>query len=636
MGSDTLKKPTRPPVPMATSGARKARSFVARVLGALESRKFAPNVPEDWYGPSPIAPAGEIPFASGIGFVSSPFSSYFDKAWGVLPQADQARYRIIYRTVPIAHAAVDKLVESATAKGFGLDVSEDNPAHDRILEIVKEWITAHPELGVVLQTAAKDLLVHGTAYVEPCFPETGFDMAKLRPGGEVEFNGEARKDRTQDKEARFEKLLPDARELEQAGVFTRFARYHPAFIQGIGPALGDQGRVPVSLYEQPFAWSANEEQSVVVLSRGKRAPREEELGAAEEAGEEAPEGSASPVVWLKNLDFLTMRVRRDAWGNVFGAIQYLVVPPVAFDTSKIVIGVWNPTSTFYESAYGVSLFQSLIRTQEAIWQLENDLLVIGHALAKPPHLFKRGIIDPASGRVTSMPDDPSWTAFQTSMKARKAGSDLFVLANIAAEPINQQLTGSISALIAYLQYHNQQRVIALKVPPQLLGVPEGSTRTTAEVNQGDYVLTVQSLQASLGRMMSDIFRCILEPFAAELGDGFEVPHVEWNPVMEADESEELRKLLEAYKARLITLAEARHLIVERGIFEIPDEDEEGALEAIAELEGKAQEDAEMRAFGGFGNGQGAPRGKRPQEREEPEEESPREQEEEAVPKARRR
>lgn len=585
--ANTFKHPQPPSrsMPLAAALLARARpgSFLARVLSPKESRQHAPHVPASWYEQHPIGafggPSGDIPFASGIGFTSSPFSSYYEKSWGVLPQADQARYRIIYRTVPICHAAVDKLVEVALAKGFGLDVSEDNPQHDFILDAVKTWLLAHPEHMLVLQAAGKDLLVHGTAYVEPCYPETGFDMAQLTEAGEVLFNGKRPSEQEPEEAERAAALLPDVRELQEAGVFSGFLRYHAAFIHG----LKAQDRVPAGLYNSPLTMEQNPDKNVVLLSRGDRPG---EAGARE----------ASPLVWLKPLDFLTMRVRRDAWGNVFGAVQFLVVPPVAFDTSKIIIGTWNPTSTFYESAYGVSLYQALIRTQEAIWQIENDLLIIGHALAKPPYLFKRGIIDPATGRILSMPDDQAWSAFQTAMSGRQAGSDVFVLANVGTEAINQNLGRSLEAILKELEYHHTQRVIALKVPPQLLGVPEGSSRTTAQVNQGDFILTAQSLQAALGRMLQQVFESILEPYRAALGDDFQVPEVKWNPIMERDESVELDKILRARQDGLLTLKEARHLTVEHGIFEIPDEGEAGYDEAMADLQGEREAKAEQDAF----------------------------------------
>lgn len=540
------------------------RKFLARVLSPEDSRRYD-TVPQSWHEPSPIITTPDTPFGSGIGFVSSPFSSYYDKAWGVLPHPDQSKYRVIYRTVPIAATAVDKLVESALAKGYSLDVEDDNPIGERIVEICQSWIDSDPEFDDMLHTAAKDLLVHGTAFIEPCYEHTRFDVIN-RDDDETRFNDVPLSSLEASDRDRFNDLVADHQELVDSGVFKGFHRFHDIYTGDGSEFVAEH--IPSKVYNNPFVYQENKDKSLALLSRGT------------DTDDDAP----SSLLWLKNLDPLTIRVRRDAWGNVYGAIQYLVVPPVAFDTSKIIIGTWNPTSTFYESAYGVSLFQALIRTQEAIWQIENDLLVIGHALAKPPHKFKRGIVDPATGRVTSVVGDTAWSQFQSTMSQRKAGSDLFLPPSVDAEPVNQGLRESISSILQHLDYHHTQRVTKLKVPPQLLGVPEGSTRTTAEVNQEDYVLTVQGLQSAVARMMCKILEAILEPYRDRLGEHYEVPSVVWNPVMEKDENEELKNIVEAYNAGLLTLSEARDMIKKRGIYEIPGSDDEGHEEAIAELE----------------------------------------------------
>lgn len=547
---ETLKAAPRPRYSMARQG------FLARVLSRQESREMAPKVPSTWYGTGPTPPGTDTPFASGIGFVSSPFSSYFEKVWGVAPLADQARYRLMYRTVPKNKTAVEKLVESAISKGFSIDVKNDDEKQQRMKEVLDKWLRDHPEMMEVLHAVGKDCLVHGYAFVEPCYPETLVDFL--------------------DGDSKELKALPDYEKL--AGILDSFVTFHSVYTQGLDAGA----KVPLALYSNPFVSVKNDAKSIQMLSRGREDPSDED-------------SKLSELVWLKPLDPLTMRVRRDSFGNIYGAVQFVTTPPVAFDTSKIVIFKFNPTSTFQESAHGVSLFQSLIRTQEAIWQIENDLLVIGHALAKPPQVFTRGRTN-AEGRTVEKVAEGDWQTFVSSMAARKAGSDIFTPSWVTTTPLPSP-GASIAPLIAELNYHDTQRTIGLRVPPQLLGVPEGSSRTTASVNQSDYILTVQAIQNALGRGLQEIFKLILAPHMGELGGpDFEPPLVKWNPILERDETVELDKILNGLNAGVLTLKEARQHIAERGIFEIDPEDE-AALQELKDA--KAQ--ASMDPFGGGGD-----------------------------------
>ncbi|MEM2385658.1 MAG: LAGLIDADG family homing endonuclease [Candidatus Bathyarchaeia archaeon] len=54
------------------------------------------------------------------------------------------------------------------------------------------------------------------------------------------------------------------------------------------------------------------------------------------------------IAWLKPLDPVHMRVRRDAYGNIFGYIQLLTFPPVVFEAKDIVHFKWGAKSWWYE------------------------------------------------------------------------------------------------------------------------------------------------------------------------------------------------------------------------------------------------------------------------------------------------
>jgi len=259
-------------------------------------------------------------------------------------------------------------------------------------------------------------------------------------------------------------------------------------------------------------------------------------------------------VWIKPLDPLWMRVRRDSYGNVFGYLQYLSTPPVAFTTSKIIHVRFNPKSWWTENAYGTSMLLSLVRTQEAIWTIENDLILISHACAKPPLVFSCGT------------DEDPWTesqltAFVASTSARGPGGDIYHRGDVAATPLPFPAS-SLAPLIAHLDIHMQQRMISLGVPPDLLGIHGGSNRSTAMVTFDDWINTIQLLQQQLGDALQEqLFKSIIE---GVFGEGTPIPRMVWNQVYEKDDSAEVQKTISLRSANIITTNEARAMLGESG------------------------------------------------------------------------
>jgi len=259
-------------------------------------------------------------------------------------------------------------------------------------------------------------------------------------------------------------------------------------------------------------------------------------------------------VWVKPLDPLWMRVRRDSYGNVYGYLQYLSTPPVAFTTSKIFHVRFNPKSWWTENAYGTSMLLSLIRTQEAIWTIENDLILISHACAKPPLVFSCGS------------DEEPWTegqltSFVSSTSARGPGGDIYHRGDVGATPLPFPAS-SLAPLIAHLDIHMDQRMISLGVPPDLLGLHAGSNRSTATVTFDDWINTVQLLQQQLGDAIQEqLFRMIIEN---QFGEGAAVPKMVWNQVYEKDDSAEVQKILSLRMGNIITTNEARAMLGEVG------------------------------------------------------------------------
>ncbi len=85
-----------------------------------------------------------------------------------------------------------------------------------------------------------------------------------------------------------------------------------------------------------------------------------------------------------------MRVRRDAYGNVFGYIQLLTFPPVVFEAQDIAHFRWGAKSWWYEFSYGTSLLRPLLKIQALIDQFEDDMAIICTSYAKPMLVVKAG------------------------------------------------------------------------------------------------------------------------------------------------------------------------------------------------------------------------------------------------------
>lgn len=195
---------------------------------------------------------------------------------------------------------------------------------------------------------------------------------------------------------------------------------------------------------------------------------------------------------IKVLDPLHMRVRADSLGNIYGYLQILSSPPVAFAPSKIAQYKWNPTSTPYESAYGTSDLQALIRTEYLMRAVENNLYIAGHAIVKTPVIYK-----PFQTSATDIyiPSDDEVSRMQAYNSERKSGDDVIAL---SMDVIPFDLPGkSLQAMLDFYEKLREDRYVALGVPRNILGIPEGSSHTTAAVNQDMFIVKVHGIQGKI-------------------------------------------------------------------------------------------------------------------------------------------
>jgi hypothetical protein len=358
---------------------------------------------------------------SGAGFVSPPYSSFFERLWGAVPIEDLPKYKDLYCFTPYVKASVDVTVNLAISNGFELEGGAD---------AVKEWLTDWLDEQNILQTlrvAATDMLVFGSAYVEVCRDE-----------------------------------------------------------------------------------------------------------------------DTNKVVSLKPLDPVHIRVRRDAFGNIFGYIQLLTVPPVIFAADDIIHFRWGGKSWYYEFSYGTSLLRPILLIQALIDQLQTDLSVIIHTYSKPMLLIKAGTPDRPFG-------DAQLSQLVSAFRDRQPATDVFVRGDVTVDVI-QSLTKDVNVQF-WLDYLLRQREAVLGVPKIFLGESEGTNRATAEVVMQEYVTRLRMVQEIIAdQLETGLFKQLIK---TEFGEGVEVPHVKWRPIWEPTVQDKAKYLGDLVEKGIILPAEAR-------------------------------------------------------------------------------
>jgi len=478
----------------------KKPGFVARILTKPFSKLYDHYTPESWRRQQHIIPKVETPPSSGMGYIFSPYTSLWGKMWGITPIADLAKYRLMYRTVPKIKRGIDKTVSSAIIKGFnGFEITEDfNIPEDYELFYNKEEF--------------KELVIE---YVDEWVKsQSDFSLNISMIASDMLVYGNAYV------ELVYEELTEE--EFYDDGL-QHYEVPNPNY--GAGQNLIESMNVnPTEIIKNPDGKYKQ------VSPKGK-------------------------LVWLKPLDPLYMRVRSDAYGNVYGYLQFLSAPPIAYTPDKMAHFRYSPKSWQYEILNGTSMLMSLIRTQDIIWQIENDLILLGHATVKPPVIFSCGTIE-----------EP-WTKkmfndFITSSSQRGPGGDVYVRGDVKAVPLPAP-TESIQHMVNYLDYHDTQRTIALGVPPQLLGQPEGSSRTTAEVSFNDWINILELVQKEISDTLEDqVFRRVVE---LEFGEGAPIPRPIWNKLFEKNETDIVSRIISMKQAGIITVNEARKWLAELNI-----------------------------------------------------------------------
>ena len=250
--------------------------------------------------------------------------------------------------------------------------------------------------------------------------------------------------------------------------------------------------------------------------------------------------------WLKPLDPVYMRVRRDAYGNVFGYIQLLTFPPVTFEAEDVIHFKWCPKSWWYEYSYGTSQLRPLILIQSLIDDFQTDMATIMKVYTKPMLIVTCGTPDRPF-------NDSQLGAVVSAFQNRDAATDVFVRGDVQVKTM-QSMTREIK-VDWWLEYLHKQRQAVLGVPKIFLGESEGTNRATADVVMQEFVTRLRMGQESLGDTLETVlFKQLID---AKFGEGQEIPHCKWRPIWEPTTQDKAKYLDLLVKDGISAASEAR-------------------------------------------------------------------------------
>ncbi len=182
------------------------------------------------------------------------------------------------------------------------------------------------------------------------------------------------------------------------------------------------------------------------------------------------------VAWLKPLDPVHMRVRRNEYGDIFGYIQLLTFPPVAFEAQDMVHFRWGAKSWWYEFSYGTSLLRPLLKVQALIDQLEDDMAVIVYSYP-PPSCYGRRLVLP---RITIREMNK-----QLSIISRVVIHPKYRTIGLGAKLIRETLplagTSYVEMIAVMAKYNPFAEKAGMRIPTLKIGIPTLKPETKTEI-----------------------------------------------------------------------------------------------------------------------------------------------------------
>lgn len=363
--------------------------------------------------------------AAGIGFVTPPYSSLFDRIWGIVPTDDLPKLQALYDYNPFIAACVDIRVNLSVSPGFELE-----GGNSTFRDYLEEWVESH-RLLETMRIQETDAYVNGFSVTEICRDEDG-----------------------------------------------------------------------------------------------------------------------QRVEWLKPLEPAYMRVRRDAYDNVFGWIQLESVPPVVFKPQQILKTTHNSGSGRWNRQYGRSLLRASLYIQNLIDDFQHDMTMIMKVYSKP-------ILALICGSEKSPWSDEKLNQFIDDIAARTQATDLALRHDVQPVPI-PSMTSNLK-VDWYLDWLEKQRDAQLGVPKIFLGIPEGTNRATADIVMQEFITRLKTRQNQNKAIYeTELFPAILEgDFQGSLITPGKIPKIKPRPIWEPPADVLTDQQIKLFNAALIGDVEAR-------------------------------------------------------------------------------
>jgi hypothetical protein len=256
------------------------------------------------------------------------------------------------------------------------------------------------------------------------------------------------------------------------------------------------------------------------------------------------------VEWLKPLDPLYMRIRRDAYMNTFGYIQLLSVPPAVFEPQDVLRTLHNQGSGRYNSAYGISLLRSTLLIQALLDDFQHDMATIMKIYTKP-------ILAYQCGTEKAEWSDTKLQNFINEMAERMQGTDLAFKHDVKPIPIDSMTRGL--KVDWWLNYLLEQRDAQLGVPKIFLGKSEGTNRATADIVMQEFVTRLRMREQHIkSSYETELFPAILRgDFPDSLINPHKIPKVKWRPIWEPAADILVDQQIKLFQAGLTGDLEAR-------------------------------------------------------------------------------
>ena len=547
-------------------GTKQQLRLVAnRILPDEIARQYDTPFPVNFAQPFPLS--GETPPGSGLAFKFSPYMQFYTKVYGVMPNSDFTKYRLIYRTQPDIKARIDKRVNLAVGKGFTIQC--DDPEGKEAAEWLDDW-AKRIKLDLMLSSAGSDMLVYGTAFQEVIWEPT----SPINQGESSEQTPVSGPLKAESKTVTIHANVADESASEVKGGLRPWVeetalcpKCHEHTLTGIRYVdkytfYGDVASFKTWICSNPECKTdPNRQDSMPFCSdstadawmeHASKVMNQRFTDQDIQVIQPEPPAQDSSITYIKDLDPLYIRPRADAYGNIFGYYQWINYPPVLLGPSAVICYRWNIKSWGYETIYGTSELMPVIRYYVFRQQLENDLATWVHTYAKP-------VVHMMLGTPERPYTDLQQRQFAQAWKKRQAGADFATKGDVTSEVI-ETTVGRGNAMVEWLNYVNTQIHSPLSIPDVLMGTqgsPQGgggSNRSTATVTMEDVIVQSELLQKALTRPWEqDVFPLLLK------ANGFNDAiaqlryYVAWKPVFEEDPNTRMTNLINFRKAGIYSI-----------------------------------------------------------------------------------